>query len=211
MTDPAGNPTVPRDREEERLAAGLQTRDPACVEEFVRRTHRPVYAMASRLTNDPDLRHDWSQEVLLRILDEMARGRFVYRHPGCFWSWFRTRAHFQLLNLLAKQRKQNRRWQTGEAGEERVDEMPGAGADVPLDRLEALEARRVIEECLEELSSDDHRQALSRLLFQEQRYDEIAQQLGATLNTVRSWIRRARIAVRQCVERKFSADGSTES
>jgi len=198
-----------RDPAEEALVAGLQRGDPVHVEDFLRRSHRAVYALAARLTPDADLRHDWSQEALLRILDEMARGHFVYRRPGCFWAWFRTRAHFLLLNEYRRQRTHDQRWTTGEVGEELVDRLPLSGGGDPLRTLESVDARRIIEECLDELASEDHRRALHLVLFQEQQYQDVADLLDATLNTVRSWIRRARIAMRQCVAAKYEY-GKTE-
>ena len=94
--------TKGRDREEEVLVAGLAANDPRHVEEFLRRTHRPVYAMTARLTSDPDLRHDWCQDILLKILKEMATGRFVYQRPGCFWAWFKTRSNQKFQQRIPK-------------------------------------------------------------------------------------------------------------
>lgn len=196
-------PTEGPDRAEEALARGLAAGSPPHIEDFLRRTHRPVYAMTARLTRDPDLRHDWSQDILLKIIKEMAADRFVYQRPGCFWAWFKLRTNFLLINLYHQHKKQGDRWTTGEVGAALAEKMPlNKGAD-PLHLLEAVEARRVIEECLEDLPSEDHRQALQLVLFQEQSYHEVAEAMGASLNTVRSWIRRGRISMRQCVAAKF--------
>ncbi len=200
-----------RDPAEAALAAGLAKSDPQHVEAFLRRTHRPVYAMASRLTHNPDERHDWSQDVLLKIIQEMATGRFVYRRPGCFWAWFQMRANFLLINRYHQHKKHNERWQAGEVGAALVDKMPMKQGTDPAHLLEAVEARRVVEECLAELSSEDHRQALHLVLFQEQAYQEVADTMGATLNTVRSWVRRGRVAMRQCVAGKFDYQGLENS
>ncbi len=159
--------------------------------------------MTARLTTDPDLRHDWSQDILLKVLQEMSTGRFVYRRPGCFWAWFQIRANFLLINLYHQHKKHSERWSTGEVGTAIVDKMPmNKGCD-PLRLLEDVEARRVVEECLDELSSEDHRRAMHLLLFQDQNYQEVADVMNATLNTVRSWIRRARIGMRKCVAGKL--------
>lgn len=172
--------------------------------DFLRRTHKPVYAMTARLSLDPDQRHDWCQDILLKIIDEMASGRFVYQRPGCFWAWFQMRANFLLINLYHKEKKHKERWSTGEAGAALVEKMPLKNDADPLFMLEAAEARRVIEECLDELANQDQRRALSLILLQEQSYQEVSEALNSTLNTVRSWIRRARIAMRQCVAGKFN-------
>ena len=202
---PAGD----RDHQEEALVAGLSRSDSASIQEFMERSHRQVYAMTARLTRDPDQRHDWCQDILLRVVAEMGKGRFVYRRPGCFWAWFRSRANFLLINLYHQHRKQQGRVTTGEVASELVERFPLAEGSDPHQLLEAVEARRVMEECLEDLDSEDHRRALFLALFQDQAYQEVADAMGATLNTVRSWIRRARIAMRHCVEEKFG--GGDES
>jgi RNA polymerase sigma-70 factor, ECF subfamily len=192
-----------RDRQEEALVKGLAEGNPSSVNDFLRRTHKPVYAMTARLSVDPDQRHDWCQEILLKIIDEMASGRFVYQRPGCFWSWFQMRSNFLLINLYHKDKKHNDRWSTGEIGAALVEKMPLKDNADPLFLLEVAEARQVIEECLNGLSSQDQQRALGLVLLQEQSYQEVSEALNTSLNTVRSWIRRARIAMRQCVAGKF--------
>jgi RNA polymerase sigma-70 factor (ECF subfamily) len=192
-----------RDREEEALVAGLLTGDSPSVREFLNRSHEQVYTLTARLTHDQELRHDWCQDILLQIVKEMGSGRFVYTRPGCFWAWFKSRAHFLLINLYHKEKKHTERWSTGEVGEALAENMPLEKGTDPLRVLEAVEARRIIEECLDELGSEDQRRALSLVLFQDQSYQEVSEFTGSALNTVRSWIRRARIAMRQCVAGKF--------
>lgn len=197
--------TVPeeRDRNEEALVAGLTAGVQTQVENFLHSAHRPVYAMTARLTTDPDLRHDWSQDILLKILKEMASGRFIYQRPGCFWAWFKTRTNFLLINHYHQHKTHTERWTTGETGAAIVEKLSVPTGTNPQRMMEAVEIRRIVEECLEELSSVDQHHALHRLLFQELSYQEIADSMDTTLNTVRSWIRRARISMRQCVAGKM--------
>ena len=191
------------DRDEEALVDGLIRGDTEHIKDFLRRCHRPVYAMTARLTLDPDLRHDWCQDILLKIIKEMGTGRFVYQRPGCFWAWFKARTNFLLINHYQQDKKHNQRWSAGEIGEDLVEKMPLDPGTDPLRILETVDARRIVEDCLENLPSEDHRRALHLLLFQDQTYQEVADSMGATMNTVRSWIRRARLAMRQCVAGKY--------
>ncbi len=192
-----------RDQDEEALVAGLLCGDSQHIKDFLRRTHQPVYAMTARLTIDPDQRHDWCQDILLRVVKEMGSGRFVYGRPGCFWAWFKTRSNFLLINLYHQHKKHTQRWTTGETGDALAERMPFEAGFGPLEVLESVDARRIIEECLDELPSEDQRRALALILFQDQTYQDVSEIMGAALNTVRSWIRRARIAMRQCVAGKY--------
>ena len=198
------------DAEERALVDGLQARDPAAVEEFVERTHRAVYAKARRLTDDLDLCQDWTHNVILRILDELSAGNFVYRWPGCFWSWFGKRAHFLLLNQYNRQRKHTERHQGGESSELTLEGVAVPDGQSPDRILENVEIRATIEDCLSKLPSENHRRVLTLLLFEEMSYEDIARTLATPLNTVRSWIRRARISVRKCVSLAFAIDGVVE-
>ena len=192
-----------RDHEEEALARGLSVRDPQVISDFLERTHRPVYAMTARLTSDPDLRHDWTHDALLKILDELGRGRFVYRWPGCFWSWFQKRSFFLLINLYNKHRKREGVCTAGQIGEEILERLPLAKGTDPSRLMEDVESRAAIDSCLENLESDDQQRALRLVLLEDLPYQTVAEEMEATLNTVRSWVRRARISVRRCVAARF--------
>jgi RNA polymerase sigma-70 factor (ECF subfamily) len=194
---------APEDPQEKALVAELSVRNPAAVSEFLERTHRPVYAMTARLTTDPDLRHDWSQEILLKILDELAKGRFVYRWPGCFWSWFGKRSHFLLINLYRRQKNMDARLDPIALGEEVIGQLDLPARTDPLRLMENVEARAIMEECLARLDNEDQRHALTRVLLAEDSYQTIADDMDTPLNTIRSWIRRARVAVRKCIEVQY--------
>jgi RNA polymerase sigma-70 factor (ECF subfamily) len=198
------------DPEEKALVEGLLRRDPASVSRFLESTHRPVYAMACRLTADPELRQDWAHDVLLRILDELGQGRFVYRWPGCFWSWFKKRSHFLLLNLHQKERRRMGRDLDGEWAEDVIDRLEMPTSTDPDRLVQGMEARSAIEDCMEKLPSEDQQRALRLLLLEEMAYEEIAHAMAAQLNTVRSWIRRARIAVRECLSSVYRLDEALE-
>ncbi len=187
------------DPDEEALVQGLLSGEARAVDDLLRRSHRPVFAMACRLTPDPDLRQDWTHDVLLRIVEEMGRGTFVYRWPGCFWSWFRQRAHFLFLNQLSRHRTRTSREIGGDTMEAALESLAGAGPRDPVADLERSEARAAIERCLGRIPQESHERALRLRLFEDLPYERIAEEMTAPLNTVRSWIRRARFAMRECL------------
>lgn len=179
--------------------AGLLAREPAAISEFLERTHHPVYCLACRLTLDPEERRDWAHEVLLGILDDLSRGKFVYRRPGGFWAWFRRRAWFRLLDEYRRRRRLGERFvsdEAGDAGEEMSDQSRAAN---PEQEFERARTRAVVLNCLEALANSDQRLALQLLLFEELSYDEIARAMSSPLNTIRAWIRRGRLSLRLCV------------
>ncbi len=195
--------SLPRDEAEEAMVHGLSRRDPATISDFLARTHRQVYAMSARLTRDPDLRHDWTHDTLLKILEELKKGRFEYRWPGCFWSWFQKRCHFLMINHYRSHRIRNDRLTPFEIGSEVVAKLSlGNGTD-PLRLMESVEARAILADCLEQLDNEDHRRALAGILLDDQPYQAVADEMGASLNTVRSWIRRGRESVRRCVATRY--------
>lgn len=186
--------------DEAELVRRLREGDADGVREFVERTHDPVWWMTRRLTFDPDLRQDWCHDVLLGILEDVRRGKFTYRGPGSFWGWFRKRAYFRLLDLERRRRLLARRErQADDSGHDPletfcVEHDPGE----ELDRTTFLAA---LEACLERLENPMHRRAFALRLFEEHSYEDIAAELTSPLNTVRAWIRRARMSVRECVAR----------
>ncbi len=189
----------PVDPDEQRLVQGLIVASPRETAEFLERTHHAVFAMAWRLSPDPDLRRDWTHTVLLQILEDLRQGRFVYRRAGSFWSWFRKRAYYRLLDAYRGNRLLRHR--EGGAPEGEPPDLPG-GVD-PAEEMERAELRRALEDCLSRLSNLEQKRALWMLLFEDMAYLDISEALGAPLNTVRAWIRRGRLGVRKCLAERL--------
>lgn len=193
-------------RDERALVEGLLAGDHAVLSEFLSRTHHPVFAMACRLTYDRELRQDWTHETLLGILTDLKGGRFILRQPGSFWSWFRKRAYYRLLDQyrLHRRRQSRERGEGSESESYDLERFPG-GED-PVSELLQTEVLAALETCLRGLRNPDHRRALGFLLFHEMTYEEIAATLPAPLNTVRAWIRRGRLALRRCLVERLQLD-----
>jgi RNA polymerase sigma-70 factor, ECF subfamily len=183
--------------DEQALVAGLQAAAPWARSEFFAAAHDAVYAYACRLTRDVDLRRDWTHDCLLRLAGEVAEGRFAYRRPGSFWAWFRTRAPFVVLDSLRARRRQESRELAAEPEDGDFPDPP-ATDDPGLD-LERLEILHAVNGCLDGLQNEDQRRVLALLLFEEMSYEEIAASVGRPLNTVRTDIRRGRLALRNCL------------
>jgi RNA polymerase sigma-70 factor (ECF subfamily) len=188
--------------EERELVEGLKAGSAQALDDYALRTHHPLFLMAGRLTRDPDRRRDWAHDVLLGILDDVRTGRFEYRGPGSFWGWFRKRAYFRLLDLERNRRRREQR--------ERVaDDATGdplesfCGGEDPAAEMERTEFLSAFESCLGRLPNPLHREALARRVLEDQSYDDIANAMTAALNTVRAWIRRARLVVRDCIAERL--------
>jgi RNA polymerase sigma-70 factor (ECF subfamily) len=187
------------DTPEEQLVEGLLAQRPAAIREFLQRTHHPVWCMAARVSSDLETRRDWSHEVLLGILHDLDLRRFQYRGPGSFWSWFRKRAYYRLLDEYRRGRLRGER-EAATGGTEELPELKRlVGGEDPETELERTEIRSAVERCLEKLENPNQRRALEGLLWEDLPYQAIATRLEAPLNTVRAWIRRGRLALRKCL------------
>ncbi len=200
--DSAGGASTLSD--EARLVEGLRGRAEWARREFLTRAHDAVYARACRLTVDAGLRRDWTHDCLLRLTEEISDGRYTYRGPGTLWAWFRVRAPFLLLDLLRARRRLEARELPAEGIAGGLPDPP-AGDDPSCD-LERRETLVAIEACLASLSNDDQRTALAMLLYRGATYEEVAEALGRPLNTVRTDIRRGRMALRKCLIQRLDLD-----
>jgi RNA polymerase sigma-70 factor (ECF subfamily) len=181
------------------LVEGVVAGNAAAVSEFLERTHHPVYCMACRLAADPTLRRDWAHDVLLGILDDLKLGRFAYRGPGSFWAWFRKRAYFRLLDEYRRTRRTSTR-ETAMGSDRDLPDFSELGVDMNPEReLERVEVHAALQNCLARIANENQRRALTLVVLQSASYEDVADAMGAPLNTVRAWIRRGRIAVRKCL------------
>ncbi len=193
------------------MVRGLQCGDSEAIALFVERGHRAVYSLACRLSHDPDLRQDWTHSVLLRLIEEMGKGAFVYRRPGGFWAWFRKRSYYLMLNHLNEHRSRGQMEQVDDGLDSILLPTLSEADTGPAKELERAELRRSLEDALAQIDNSHQRRALWLLLDQDLSYQEIAETMGAELNTVRSWIRRGRLTMRLFLAERLEFDGLDEA
>lgn len=189
--------------DERRLVEALAAGSPGVLEDFLVHTHHAVFALACRLTLDRDHRRDWCHTTLLGIVDDVRRGRFVFRRPGGFWTWFRKRAYFRLMDECRRVAREQARTRSGDDPVHAPDLASFGLSEDPALEFERVALLADVERCLEGVDNAEHRRALRLLLEDEATYQQIADVLGAPLNTVRVWILRGRRALRRCLASRW--------
>ncbi len=205
MTNPFEKNHTPSWSEED-LVAGIINNDPDAGAEFADRCHDAVYAYCCRLASDVTLRRDWTHDVILRLLKDIADRSFTYLGPGSLWAWFRKRAWFLVLETRrTHHRRQKREVSDGGATQDLLQAANG-----PDQELESTEILAAVDHCLEGIEKDDHRIALRLRLYRNLDYQEIAAELDSPLNTIRAWIRRGRLNLRRCLARRLDLEWKDE-
>ncbi|MFN3945224.1 MAG: sigma-70 family RNA polymerase sigma factor [Allosphingosinicella sp.] len=170
-----------------RVAEGSQ----AALEEVYARTRAKLFGVCLRILRDRGEAEDALQDVYVSL----------WRRAGSFdpdraspISW---------LAALARNRAIDRFRASGrvraaapiEAALERPDGSPDA-----LTRLESREEGTRLFGCVEELE-ERQASAIRAAFFDGYSYSELAERIGVPLGTMKSWVRRGLLRLRECLER----------
>lgn len=172
-----------------RPLAAVRAGDMAAFEALMLRYERMVLGTALRLLGNMADAQDVSQEVFLRLYRNLDKAESAQNLPG----W--------LYRVTVNACHDLRRKRPASAPMECAAAVPSAGADPQQSATEA-ERRRVLEMSLRQLSEKE-RAALVLRDLQGLSTHEVARVLGSSDATVRSQICKARVKVKEFVERYF--------
>ncbi len=195
--------------EDRRLVDRAKGGDVRAFEALVRRYERWVFTLALRMVGDRADAEDMAQEVFLKAY----RGLPGFRGGSRFSTWLYAIASHHCLNHLASRDVRSRR-----AG--RVDGPAGARGEIPTPAIDCVadespgpdaalergDLRRLIQGALACLT-EEHRIVVILRDIQGMSYEEIAENLGVELGTVRSRLHRARTELKARLAPHL-ADGS---
>jgi RNA polymerase sigma-70 factor (ECF subfamily) len=159
-------------------------------EALYRATSRQLYGICLRVLGDRDESQDVLQEVYTAV---WRQARQFDQHRGSAMTW---------LALVARSRAIDRRRAQMRSGGtvpiENVGEIADAAAS-PMQSAQWSSDRRALDNCLEQL--DERRRSLIQsAFFQALTYEELARRSGSPLGSVKSWIRRGLMQLRECLE-----------
>ncbi len=141
---------------------------------------------------------DALQEVVLRIW-QRAAAYDPQKGSGMGWICAIARNH-ALDRLRARpERRGHYPLAPDETGDDPLARMPAPGPDAEA-QLELRGRMQAVLACFDELPAD-RAQAVKGAYLQGLSYQDLAAQHGVPLNTMRTWLRRALISLRECLER----------
>lgn len=168
--------------------------DRAALGEVYDLTGARLFGVALRLLRRRDLAEEVLHDAFLRV---WARAGSYSSDRGAALAWLTTLVRHVALDNLRRRRREVSLEDAPELAEAAEVE---AGDDGPFARVSTTSEGRALMGCLGELEREPR---LCILLAYRDGYshEELARLLGRPLGTVKSWVRRSLLRLRQCLER----------
>lgn len=175
------------------LLARCALNDHRAFEQLYQFTSAKLYGLVVRIVREEQLARDVLQDGYVRIWDHAQDYRPDRASPI---TWMGSIMRNRAIDLV-------RRKKSNPLGEASDDELRWLEDDksVPPDRqVDFDRQRRILQDCLEVLS-DDQRQAIVLAYYRGLTHEELAHYLDKPLGTVKSWLRRGLLKLKDCLDR----------
>ena len=198
--NPAAAVDCDSDAELSALLRRVQERCPVSFERLYALTFRQLFAIVCRINQQRAEAEEVLQEVYLKVWTQGAqfdgrKGRPIH--------WLSAIAHHAAVDSLRRKNLRPDGLAGGNVGHSHFDtdtdfdpfqELPSPDPQ-PLERLIQATSADAVQHRLAALSSDQ-RESLTLAFFDGLSYPEIAQRMGRSPSTVKSWVRRSLICMR---------------
>ena len=159
------------------------------LKKLYQRTSANLFAVALRILNDRQQAEDCLQQAYLKIWQNAGRYDHSKARP---MTWMNTIVRNQALDMLRRRRVVNVS-DSDEQAPELVDESPSQE-----EQVFRMQSGGQIHHCLETLSGQQ-RQCIELAYFEGMTHQELSEQLRAPLGSVKTWIRRGLLRLKECL------------
>jgi RNA polymerase sigma-70 factor (ECF subfamily) len=195
-----------RSRELGQLLARAGLGDRAAFAQLYQRTSAHLFGVVLRIQRDRGTAEDLLQEVYVSVWKAAAGFDAARSQP---LTWLTSIARNRAIDSLRRAQAQPRLHSTTrEDDDERAaDDGPADDSPGPLDLLDRASDARALAQCMQALSPAQ-RQSVALAFFDGLSHAEVAQQLRQPLGTVKSWVRRALMTLKSCLQRSALDDAT---
>ncbi|MEN8178962.1 MAG: sigma-70 family RNA polymerase sigma factor [Pseudomonadota bacterium] len=153
-------------------------------------TSAKLYGVILRILNRSEWAEDCLQEAYVKVWNKAESYR---PHLASPMTWMATIARNQALDLLRRRHREVRVPETDVFPEEVDQDL------LPQDKLQMTDEGRKLNQCLEQLRSQQ-RQVIALAYFKGLTHEELAAQTDTPLGTIKTWIRRGLEQLKRCLE-----------
>lgn len=157
-------------------------------------TSSKLYAVALRLMRNNELADEVMQEAYIRIWHNASE---YIADRGTVLTWMVSILRYRGIDHLRKIKREA----ILENADDYQDQLVDEGSDPMLFIDRATEAK-LLRGCLEELV-DNQKQSIALAFFDGLTHEQLSLHLDAPLGTVKSWIRRGLILLRECLDNEI--------
>ena len=172
-----------------RAIARVAARDDDALKYVYRHTSAKLFGVVLRILNDREEAEDVLQDVYLTVWNKADRFDPAKASPI---TWLAAMARNRAIDRLRA------RGGRVMAGVEEAEALPDA-APLASTLVETDQDKARLEGCLDQLDPK-HAGVVRTAFFEGVTYETLAQAVGVPLGTMKSWIRRALISLRACLE-----------
>ena len=189
-----------------RLLARVALGDRAALAALYRDTSAHLFGVILRIQPDRAHAEDLLQEIYISIWNAARSFDAARSQP---LTWLTSIARNRAIDSLRRRRTEPVTVSLVMSGEEVDGAVPSApeppsGEPGPLDLLLQAAQARELGHCVQQLSAEQQ-QCMALTYYQGLSHAEVAQHLGQPLGTVKSWVRRALMALKDCLGRSAAS------
>ena len=171
------------------LIGRVSLRDRAAFSELYRKTSPKLFAICLRILRDKAEAEEALQEVYIKIWHRADRYAVDAVTP---LPWLSTIARNHAIDLLRARKP------VANMIDDAYD-LADSAPDPEKSAIDRAEGRR-IDKCMQELEPE-RADAVRKAYVEGSSYQELADFYGTPLNTMRTWLRRSLLKLRECMER----------
>jgi RNA polymerase sigma-70 factor (ECF subfamily) len=197
-----------RSRELSQLLSRTGLGDRAAFGELYERTSGHLFAVVLRIQRDRSLAEDLLQDIYVSIWKAAGSFDAAQSQP---LTWLTSIARNRAIDSLRRAQTQPQLVSATADDDDEADSTEAAADEAPgpMDLLAQASEARQLTHCMEGLTAQQ-RQSVALAFFDGLSHAEVAEHLCQPLGTVKSWVRRALMSLKTCLERAVVRDTQAE-
>jgi RNA polymerase sigma factor (sigma-70 family) len=193
-----------RSRELSTLLARAGLGDRAAFATLYEKSSSHLFAVVLRICRDRAQAEDILQEVYVNVWRAASGFDAAQSQP---LTWLTSIARNRAIDSLRRAQTQPQLQTANSTDDEDSDVYDSTADDQPgpLDLLSRASDARALSTCMQDLSAPQ-RQSVALAFYDGLSHAEVAEKMGEPLGTVKSWVRRALLSLKSCLERATRSD-----